>query len=127
MMLKDSPAFSGFSVNDISQAKAFYGGTLGLDVTEGEMGSLELSLGGGQRVFVYPKPNHQPGTYTILNFSVESVEKAVDELTKQGVRFEKYDEPAIKTDARGIHRNGGPVIAWFKDPTGNILSVLEDR
>ena len=126
-MLKDSHAFSSFSVNDIRKAKEFYGETLGLEVSEEDMGVLMLHLAGGTKVIAYPKPNHSPATFTILNFPVASVDKAVDELTKRGVRFEIYDEPDLKTDERGISRGGGgPVIAWFKDPAGNILSVLEE-
>ena len=126
-MLKDSHAFSGFSVNDIRKAKEFYGETLGLEVSEEDQGVLMLHLAGGTKVIAYPKPNHSPATFTILNFPVGSVDKAVDELTKRGVRFEIYDEPDLKTDERGISRGGGgPVIAWFKDPAGNILSVLEE-
>jgi catechol 2,3-dioxygenase-like lactoylglutathione lyase family enzyme len=125
-MLTESKAFSGFSVNDIPKAKEFYGRALGLKVSESN-GMLHLHLGGGAEVLVYPKPNHTPATYTILNFPVQSVDATVDELTKRGVRFEIYDQPALKTDAKGVHRGGGPVIAWFKDPAGNILSVLEER
>ena len=125
-MLKESRAFSGFSVNDIQKAKKFYGQTLGLAVSESN-GLLKLQLAGGNSVLIYPKPNHSPATFTILNFPVDNVEKAVDELTKRGVRFEIYDEPNLKTDKKGISRNGGPVIAWFKDPAGNVLSVLEEK
>jgi catechol 2,3-dioxygenase-like lactoylglutathione lyase family enzyme len=126
MLLKESPAYGGFSVDDIPRAKEFYSRVLGLDVTEGEMGTLELRLPGGSRVLVYPKPNHQPATYTVLNFPVESVDKAVDELAGRGVSFERYEQPEIRTDSRGVHRDGGPVIAWFKDPAGNIFSILEE-
>jgi catechol 2,3-dioxygenase-like lactoylglutathione lyase family enzyme len=125
-MLKESNAFSGFSVNDIQAAKKFYGRTLGLEVSESH-GLLKLRLAGGTPVVVYPKPNHSPATFTILNFPVDNVEKVVDELTKRGVHFEIYDQPGIKTDRKGISRNQGPVIAWFKDPAGNILSVLEEK
>jgi catechol 2,3-dioxygenase-like lactoylglutathione lyase family enzyme len=125
-MFKNTRAFSGFSVNDIPKAKEFYGKTLGLDVTENN-GFLELKIAGGSRVIIYPKPNHTPATFTILNFPVHNVEETVDELTKRGVRFEIYEEKAIKTDKKGIHRDGGPVVAWFKDPAGNILSVVEER
>ena|SRR6266850_3160847 len=125
-MLRESRAFSGFSVNDIQKAKKFYGQTLGLEVSESN-GLLKLHLAGGNTVLVYPKPNHSPATFTILNFPVDNVEKAVEELTKRGVRFEIYDEPNLKTDKKGIFRGGGPVIAWFKDPAGNILSVLEEK
>ena len=123
-MLKESNAFSGFSVNDIGKAKEFYGRTLGLEVSESN-GLLKLKLAGGTSVVIYPKPNHSPATFTILNFLVDDVEKAVEELTERGVRFEIYDQPGLKTDEKGISRNGGPVIAWFQDPAGNILSVLE--
>jgi predicted enzyme related to lactoylglutathione lyase len=124
-MFKDSHAFSGFSVNDPSAAKAFYGQTLGLDVKDGEMGTLEITLGSGAKVMVYQKDNHEPATFTILNFVVSDVEKAVDDLTNAGVRMEHYDMPEIKTDEKGILRGNGPNIAWFTDPAGNILSVLE--
>lgn len=124
-MLKASHAFSGFSTDDIGKAKEFYGRTLGLEVSE-EHGLLNLHLGGGADVLIYPKDNHAPATFTVLNFPVNDVDKTVDELTKRGVRFEIYTEPSIKTDAKGISRdNGGPTIAWFKDPAGNILSVLD--
>ena len=125
-MFKNSKAFSGFSVNDIQKAKEFYGQTLGLQVSESH-GLLNLHLTGGATVLVYPKPNHVPATFTILNFPVESADKAVDELTKRGVRFEIHTDPSLKTDERGIFNGGGPVIAWFKDPAGNILSVLEKQ
>ena len=124
-MLTASKAFSGFSVHDIPKAKEFYGRTLGLKVSEAH-GMLRLHLAGGGTVIVYPKPNHTPATFTILNFPVASVDAAVTELTKRGVRFEVYNEPNLKTDSRGIFRGGGPVIAWFKDPAGNILSILEE-
>jgi predicted enzyme related to lactoylglutathione lyase len=120
-MLKNSKAFSGFSVNDIAKAKAFYGDTLGLDVSDGEMGTLEIKLGSGANVLAYPKPDHTPATFTILNFPVDSVDQAVAELTKRGVKFEHYPN----TDDKGIARGEGPTIAWFKDPAGNFLSVLE--
>ena len=125
-MLKDSKAFSGFSVNNLQAAKDFYGRILGLNVSESH-GMLQLNLAGGSTVLVYPKPNHAPATFTILNFPVDNVDAAVDELTQRGVRFEIYDEAGLKTDKRGVFRGGGPVIAWFKDPAGNILSVLEER
>ena len=123
-MFKDAKAFSGFSVNDIPRAKEFYGQTLGLEVSE-EYGMLTLQLATGGRVLIYPKDNHAPATFTILNFPVASVEQAVDDLTKAGVRFEIYDEGDLKTDEKGIFRGEGPTIAWFTDPAGNILSVLE--
>ncbi len=124
-MLKDSKAFSGFSVNELQTAKEFYGRVLGLKISESH-GLLHLHLAGGTTVLVYPKANHAPATFTILNFPVVNVDTAVDELTKRGVRFEIYDEADIKTDDRGVFRGIGPVIAWFRDPAGNILSVLED-
>ncbi len=125
-MLQDSKAFSGFSVNDLEEAKQFYERTLGLKISESH-GLLHLHLAGGTTVLVYPKRNHAPATFTILNFPVDNVDAAVDGLTKRGVRFEVYNEGGLKTDAKGVFRGGGPVIAWFKDPAGNILSVLENR
>jgi catechol 2,3-dioxygenase-like lactoylglutathione lyase family enzyme len=122
-MLRESHAFSGFSVDDIQKAKEFYTRTLGLDVSESN-GLLDLHLAGGATVLIYPKPDHAPATFTILNFPVDNIEEAVDRLTKIGIRFERY-EGEIKTDEKGIFRGGGPLIAWFKDPAGNILSVLE--
>src|SRR6266487_7034128 len=124
-MLKDSKAFSGFSVDDIQKAKEFYGQTLGLKVSESH-GLLTLHFAGGNNVLIYPKPNHAPATFTILNFPVGNVDKTVDELTKRGVRFEIYNTPDIETDGKGIMRGKGPTIAWFKDPAGNILSVLDN-
>jgi catechol 2,3-dioxygenase-like lactoylglutathione lyase family enzyme len=123
-MLDGSKAFSGFSVGDIEKAQEFYGKTLGLKVSESH-GLLTLHLAGGNNVLIYPKPNHVPATFTVLNFPVNDVDQAVDELTKRGVRFEIYDTPDVKTDEKGIMRGKGPTIAWFKDPAGNILSVLE--
>ena len=123
-MLGDSKAFSGFAAPDTAKAKEFYKRTLALKVSESH-GLLTLHLAGGNNVLIYPKPNHVPATFTVLNFPVDNVEKAVDELTKRGVRFEIYDMPDLKTDAKGIMRGNGPTIAWFKDPAGNILSVLE--
>jgi catechol 2,3-dioxygenase-like lactoylglutathione lyase family enzyme len=123
-MLKDSNAFSGFSVDDIPAAREFYGTTLGLEVAEIE-DMLDITLGAGCHVLAYPKPNHEPATFTILNFPVADVDAAVDELSGRGVAFERYDEPDLKTDDKGISRGDGPTIAWFRDPAGNILSVLE--
>ena len=123
-MFKNTKAVSSFSVDDLQKAKQFYSETLGLDVTEGSMGILNINLAGGGKIFVYPKPNHTPATFTVLNFPVPDVEKTVDELTAIGITFEQYDGQ-IKTDKKGIVRGGGPTIAWFKDPAGNILSVLE--
>jgi catechol 2,3-dioxygenase-like lactoylglutathione lyase family enzyme len=123
-MFKNTKAFSGFSVDDLQKAKQFYGEVLGLEVSE-NMG-LELHIAGGTHILVYPKPNHIPATFTILNFPVDNIEQAVEELRKKGVIFEQYDDP-IKTGEDGIFRGGGPNIAWFKDPAGNILSVLEEK
>ena len=124
-MLKESKAFSGFSVNDIQKAEDFYGRTLGLQVSESH-GLLTLQLAGGNNALIYPKVNHAPATFTVLNFPVENVDESVDELVKRGVRFEIYDESDIKTDEKGIMRGNGPTIAWFKDPAGNVLSVIEE-
>ena len=123
-MFRNTKAFSGFSVNDVQKAKEFYGETLGLEVSETH-GLLNLRLAGGAPVLIYPKPNHVPATFTILNFSVGNIEEAVDQLTQRGVRFERY-EGDLKTDEKGVFRGGGPLIAWFKDPASNILSVLEE-
>jgi len=122
-ILKDEQAFASFSVDDLARAKEFYANVLGLEVADSPMG-LELRLN-GVRAFLYPKPNHQPATFTVLNFRVEDAEKTVDELSRRGVRFEHYDMPGIKTDERGIARGNGPTIAWFKDPAGNVLSVVQ--
>ena len=121
-MLNASHAFSGFSTNDIAAARAFYADTLGVDVSE-ENGMLTLRLAGGGRVLIYPKPNHEPATFTVLNFPVDDIEATVDRLIAAGVAFERY--PGANQDERGINRDQGPAIAWFKDPAGNILSVLE--
>lgn len=121
-MLADSQAFSGFSVADIPQAKTFYADTLGLEVSEAN-GMLTLHVTGGRNVLVYPKPNHEPATFTILNFPVPDIESAVDELVGRGVTFEHYDGI---DDPRGIQRGYGPLIAWFTDPSGNILSVIQE-
>jgi catechol 2,3-dioxygenase-like lactoylglutathione lyase family enzyme len=121
-MLRDSASFSGFSSNDIEAAKRFYGETLGLDVTE-DHGILNLKLAGGQRVIVYPKENHEPATFTVLNFEVTDIDAAVDDLVAKGVAFERYE--GAGQDAKGIAREYPPPIAWFKDPAGNILSVIQ--
>ena len=121
-MLETSKTFASFSVDDLQRAKDFYAGTLGLKVKESKEG-LELHPRETD-VFIYPKPNHEPATFTVLNFLVDDIEATVDALSEKGVQFEQYDGE-IKTDEKGIHRNGGPTIAWFKDPAGNILSVLE--
>ena len=126
-MFKDSHAFSGFSTNDIAKAKEFYGKTLGLEVTEDAgMGMLTLHLAGGGNVLIYPKDNHEPATFTVLNFPVSDINGAVDALAKAGVEFERYE--GTPHDERGNVRGPaeyGPPIAWFKDPAGNVLSVLE--
>ena len=125
-IFKEAETFSSFSVNDLRKAKEFYGDTLGLEIKETPEG-LELHTG-NNAVFLYPKPNHTPATFTVLNFHVDDIEKAVDELDSLGVKLERYDLPDLKTDKRGIARGPkGPIIAWFKDPAGNILSVLEER
>jgi catechol 2,3-dioxygenase-like lactoylglutathione lyase family enzyme len=128
-MFRSTKAFSGFSVDDVPRAKEFYGQTLGLEVSEAN-GILELHLGGGGTVIAYPKPNHTPATFTILNFPVDDIEQAVDELNRRGVVFEYLNDPEIKTDGKGIHwgaeRGEGPNIAWFKDPAGNIVSLIQE-
>jgi len=124
-MFKHTNAFSGFSVDDLQKAKTFYQKILELEVTEEAMGILTLHIEGGSKIIVYPKPNHQPATFTVLNFPVADVEKTVDELTARGVKFEQYDFGKMKTDKKGIVRGFGPTIAWFKDPAGNIMSVLD--
>ncbi|MCG5218702.1 VOC family protein [Streptosporangium soli] len=123
-MFGDTKAFSGFAVDDMEKAKKFYGDVLGLKVTE-EHGLAMLHLAGGTNVLIYPKPSHTPASFTILNFPVDDIETAVDELTRRGVRFERYE--SMKTDEKGIFREGGPLIAWFRDPAGNVLSVLQER
>jgi predicted enzyme related to lactoylglutathione lyase len=125
-MFKDTKAFSGFSVDDLAAAKMFYAHTLGLEVEESPAG-LTLKIAGGNGTLVYPKDNHVPATFTILNFPVADIDQAVDELTKRGVTFEQYDQLTDEHGiARGIAGGQGPDIAWFKDPAGNILSVLQE-
>ncbi len=130
-MFKNTKAFSSFSVNDLQKAKDFYGNTLGLAVKDNPMGLIELQIAGSNNIMIYPKPNHEPATFTVLNFPVNDIDKAVDELTAKGVVFEKYNYPELKTDDKGIARGDGgakgPNIAWFKDPAGNILSVVEQH
>ena len=121
-MLAASQAYSGFSTDDIEAARTFYGGTLGVEVTE-EHGMLTLHLATGGRVLIYPKDAHEPATFTVLNFPVEDIEAAVDALSANGIEFERYE--GSPQDARGIMREYGPPIAWFKDPAGNILSLIE--
>ena len=122
-MLRESKGFSTFAVPDVGAARAFYADTLGLSVRD-EMDGLVLELAGGTSVFVYPKEDHEPAVFTILNFPVADVEAAVDRLAAAGIRFERYD--GFDQDEKGIARGDGPAIAWFKDPAGNILSVLEE-
>src|SRR5215211_6814806 len=122
-MLGSRPAFSGFSAADIDAERTFYADILGLSVQE-DMGGLGLRLAGGQRVFIYPKPNHEPATFTVLNFEVPDIDAAVAELTSRGVTFERYE--GMDQDERGVARdNDGPAIAWFQDPAGNILAVVQ--
>ena len=123
-MFKNTKAFSSFSVNDLQKAKEFYDKVLGIEVKNNPMGLIELHINGSNNILVYPKPNHEAATYTVLNFPVDDIDKAVDDLTTKGVVFEQYSE--LKTDKKGISRDpNGPKIAWFKDPAGNILSVLQ--
>jgi catechol 2,3-dioxygenase-like lactoylglutathione lyase family enzyme len=123
-MFANTKAFSGFAVDDLEKARAFYADTLGIEVSE-ENGLVNLKLAGGRDTLIYPKPDFTPATYTILNFPVPDIDEAVDELTRQGVRFERYE--GFDQDEKGVWRGeGGPPIAWFTDPAGNILSVLEE-
>ena len=126
-MLAKSKAFSSFSVDDLDKAKRFYGDTLGLQVEKlDEMGGmLRIRTPGNNDILAYPKQNHVPATFTILNFPVDDVEKEVDELAAKGVRFERYGAGPLETDAKGIARGNGPTIAWFKDPAGNFRAVME--
>ena len=123
-MLADSKAFSGFAVDDLDKAREFYGDTLGLKTSE-ENGLLTLHLAGDRPVLVYPKPDYKPATFTVLNFPVQDIDGVIDGLVERGVRFERYD--GFDQDERGVFRGGGPYIAWFTDPAGNILSVLQQR
>jgi predicted enzyme related to lactoylglutathione lyase len=125
-MFKAAKAFASFSVNDLNKAKEFYGQTLGLEVTQHPEG-LELKLANNFSVFLYPKPNHTPATFTVLNFPVNDIEEAVEELKNLGVSIEHYDTAEIRTDESGIMRGPGPQIAWFKDPAGNVLSVVQEK
>jgi predicted enzyme related to lactoylglutathione lyase len=126
-MFKDSKAFSSFSTNDLGAAKEFYGGALGLDIKEDTtMNILELHLAGGGSVMIYPKDNHEPATFTVLNFTTGKVEEAVDALAAKGVKFEQYTGD-LQTDEKGISRGMGVSIAWFKDPAGNILAVIQEE
>ncbi len=121
-MFANTKAFSGFAVDDLQRAREFYTDTLGIETSE-ENGLLTLHLAGGRDTLVYPRPGHEPAAYTILNFPVDDIEAAVAELTRRGVRFERYD--GFEQDESGIFRGGGPLIAWFTDPAGNVLSVLQ--
>lgn len=126
-MLENSKAFSSFSVNDLQKAKEFYSKILGLKVTDNPMGLIELEINGNNNIMVYPKPNHEPATFTVLNFPVDNIEKTVDELIAKGIVFEQYGGE-LQTNEKGISTNPhGPKIAWFKDAAGNILSVIEQR
>ena len=124
-MLGNTTPFSSFSVDDLGKAKQFYGQTLGIEVKEQEE-ALELQFPNNNSIFVYPKSNHVPATFTVLNFPVDDIEAAVDDLGRRGISFEKYTEGELKTDKKGIFRGEGPTIAWFKDPAGNFLSVIEE-
>lgn len=123
-MFAKTKTFSGFSVDDLAKARHFYGDTLGIETSE-QYGLLTLHLAGGRDTLVYPKPDHTPATYTILNFEVDDIDQAVDGLAARGVQFDRYD--GLGQDEKGINRAGGPYIAWFRDPAGNILSVLQQR
>jgi predicted enzyme related to lactoylglutathione lyase len=125
-MIHLSKAFSSFSVNDMEKAKHFYGEILGIKTSESMHGIIDLDLNDDNHVMMYPKPNHEPATFTVLNFPVDDVEKSVDELSAKGVKFEHYDFPQMKTDAKGIFRYENIIQAWFKDPAGNIISVVND-
>ncbi len=129
-MFKDTKAFSGFSVNDMDKAKAFYAEVLGLEIKDEGMGIISLQIAGSNPIIIYPKSDHAPATFTILNFPVEDIDEAVDELTQKGVKFEHYSgdlAPDEKGVLRGLSNNMGPDIAWFKDPAGNILSILQNK
>ncbi len=124
-MLDTGKAFSSFSVSDISKAKEFYGGKLGMKIRDGEMGTLELIIANNSVVIIYPKPNQVPAEFTILNIPTDNIDEAVDELKEKCIEFLQYNNESIKTDHKGVMRGNGPNIAWFKDPAGNILSVIE--
>ena len=128
-MFNITKAFSSFSVDDVQKAKEFYGQTLGLEVSEAYGGQLlELHIAGGSSILIYPKANHTPAAFTILNFTVDNLDQTMEELSKRGVQFEIYNEGDVMTDQRGIFlSNEGPKIAWFKDPAGNVLSLLEEK
>jgi catechol 2,3-dioxygenase-like lactoylglutathione lyase family enzyme len=125
-MFKSTQAFSSFSVDDTAKARQFYSGTLGLEMKDEMMGLLSARLPSGARVLMYPRPDHKAASFTVLNFVVPNIDETVDELTSKGVKFEQYSGE-IQTDAKGIARGAGPTVAWFKDPAGNILSVIQDE
>jgi catechol 2,3-dioxygenase-like lactoylglutathione lyase family enzyme len=129
-MFRASDAFSSYSIDDVDKAKEFYGNTLGLEVKDDSMGGLELHVG-DQRVYLYPKDNHEPASFTVLNFTVDDIARAHDDLTGRGVDFGYRNDGDLGTDERGIHwgldKGEGPNIAWFRDPAGNILSVIQDH
>ena len=124
-MFTPKGSFSSFSVNDVAQAKEFYGRTLGLTVADGEMGTLEVTMPEGHQIVVYPTDNHEAATVTVLNLVVDDVDAAVEALNDAGVRTKIYDDPNLPTDEKGIARGMGPDIAWFKDPAGNVISVIK--
>lgn len=128
-MFADTKAFTGFSVDDIEIAKKFYGDTLGIRVSEAGMGNIALHLAGGNDVLIYPKEDHVPATFTILNFEVGDIDKAIDQLVERGVTIERYDgmPQDDKGVMRGLEHDMGPNIAWFTDPAGNVLSVLQSE
>jgi catechol 2,3-dioxygenase-like lactoylglutathione lyase family enzyme len=127
-MFEKRTVFGGFAVKDTDKARSFYGTTLGLDVRDGSQpGILEIHGTGGSPILVYPKPDHKPATFTVLNIDVPDIERAVGDLNKSGVRMEHYDEDPIVTDQNGILRGGGMAVAWFKDPFGSILSIIENE
>ncbi len=123
-MFANTKAFSGFAADDIQKAREFYGEALGLKTSE-QYGLLSLHLAGDRDTIVYPKPDHTPATFTVLNFPVEDIDEAVDELVERGVSFERYE--GFEQDEKGIARGEGPYIAWFRDPAGNVLSVLQEK
>ena len=124
-MFEHTKAFSGYSVDDLPRAKQFYGETLGVKVSKQD-DLLFLHIAGDRDTLIYPKSDHEPASFTVLNFPVDDVEAAVDALTERGVRFERYEGTELETDEKGIFRGAGPLIAWFKDPAGNVLSVIQE-
>ncbi|WP_158850836.1 VOC family protein [Saccharothrix deserti] len=122
-MVQHTRVFSSFAVNDAAKAKDFYEGVLGLRVTEDENGLLSLNVSDDTWIMVYPKEDHVPATFTVLNLEVEDIDRAVDDLTGRGVRFERYE--GMETDEKGIYREWGPAIAWFTDPSGNVMAVVQ--